>query len=76
MSSKTIHDRIRLKNDTEQNWNKAINFVPLDGEVIIYDADEIHPNPRVKIGDGITVVSELPFSSNNYSVSNKTLILG
>ena len=33
---KTIHTRLQMKNDTEANWKKATNFIPLDGEVIIY----------------------------------------
>lgn len=74
---KTSHARIQLKNDTEENWNKAVNFVPLNGEVIIYDTDDTHPNPRIKVGDGIKTVNELPFTgSYNYSVENKILTLG
>lgn len=53
--------RIQLKNDTEQNWSKAKNFIPLKGEPIIYLADSVHPFSRLKIGDGITLVTELPF---------------
>lgn len=75
---KTTYTRIQLKNDTEENWNKAINFIPLDGEVIIYDIDESHAKPRIKVGDGKTNVANLPFveGNNNYCVKEKTLILG
>lgn len=75
---RSIFTRIQLKNDTEENWNKAVNFVPLDGEVIIYDTDENHEKPRIKIGDGVTVVNDLPFmtAESNYLVENTTLILG
>ena len=58
----SIKTRIQLKNDTEANWNKAINFIPLKGEVIIYLADGTHPFSRFKVGDGITTVVNLPFS--------------
>ena len=61
MSNPTVKTRIQLKNDTEANWNKAINFVPLRGELIIYSIDETHPFFRLKVGDGETIVSELPF---------------
>lgn len=72
---KTILTRIQLKNDTEENWNKAVNFIPLDGEVIIYDTDENNARPRIKVGDGTTLVSNLPFVRNDYEVENNVLIL-
>ena len=40
--------RIQLKHDTETNWNKAVNFIPKAGEMIIYDADGTNP-VRIKI---------------------------
>lgn len=61
MAENTIKTRIQLKNDTEVNWNKAINFVPKQGEVIIYSADDTHPFSRLKVGDGETKVTNLPF---------------
>lgn len=39
MADNTIKTRIQLKNDTEENWNKAVNFVPKNGELIIYIAE-------------------------------------
>ena len=54
--------RFTLKNDTEENWKKAVNFVPKKGEPIIYNKDAEHNYSRIKIGDGITKVSNLPFS--------------
>ena len=33
-NDKVIKTRIQLKNDTEANWNKAINFIPKSGEII------------------------------------------
>lgn len=60
--------RIQLKSDTEANWNKAGpkqdgtgGFVPLLGELIVYTADATHPFFRLKVGDGVTNVVELPF---------------
>ena len=66
--SDNIKSRIQLKNDIEENWNKAINFIPKKGELIIYNAesgeninDKARLFPRLKIGDGITNVINLPF---------------
>ena len=64
MPSKNINTRIQNKHDTEANWNSATNFKPLDGGIIVYDVDSNHPYPRYKVGDGKTVVTALPFSTN------------
>ena len=61
MANKIFNTRVQQKHDVEANWLKAINFIPMLGEIIIYDADDTHQYPRMKIGDGETVVSSLPF---------------
>ena len=64
---KVLRTRQVQKHDTEANWNIiAYDFVPLKGELIIYDPDETHNYSRYKIGDGETLVFNLPFAS--YSV--------
>ena len=66
-SNNTIKTRVQLKNDTEENWNKAgpkngsPGFIPLRGELIVYSADNAHHYSRLKIGDGINNVVNLPF---------------
>lgn len=59
-NEKVIPSRIQLKHDTEDNWNNS-NFIAKIGEPIIYDSDENHNYPRVKIGDGILSVNDLKF---------------
>lgn len=49
--------RVVQKHDTKANWDKATNFIPLPGEIIVYDDLD-----RIKIGDGVTTVVNLPFS--------------
>ena len=80
MATKTFKGRIQNKHDTEANWNAAVNFKPLAGELIIYDEDNTHSTPRFKVGDGNTLVSNLPFypsgdvtatGSNTFTGSNK-----
>ena len=56
-----IDTRIRHKHDIEANWNKATNFIPLLGELIVYDPDASFSYCRIKMGDGVNVVSALPF---------------
>ena len=60
-NEKVFQSRIQLKHDIEENWLKAINFVPKKGEIIIYDSDSNNPTPRFKIGDGVAVIGSLPF---------------
>lgn len=65
MTEKQILSRIIQKHDIEANWNKAVNFVPMRGELIVYDIDDTHLYERFKIGDGIKKVNELPFANAN-----------
>ena len=65
--------RISAKHDTETNWNFVEDqFVPLNGEIIVYhDASipfdsegNIDPSAKgvkIKIGDGNSVLSQLDF---------------
>lgn len=62
MSEKRFNTRVINKHDTEENWLKAVNFIPMMGELIIYDIDDAYAYERFKIGDGHTVVSSLPFA--------------
>ena len=74
--------RIQIKHDTPANWDKAKNFIPLPGEIIIYDgvieAGVYIEQPKLKVGDGVHTVVELPFMESNkklknYSYENETL---
>ena len=73
-NEKQLNTRIQHKHDIEENWLKAMNFIPKAGELIIYDADESHPYPRIKFGDGEKVVNDLPFISGqaNWNQSNES----
>jgi hypothetical protein len=58
MANKTYQGRIVQKHDNSANWVKATNFIPLKGEIIIYD--DLN---KIKIGDGTTKVNDLDFNS-------------
>ena len=81
ISNNTIKTRIRLKSDTEANWNKAgprdgsAGFVPLAGELIVYSADATHPFSRLKVGDGNTNVINLPFIDSGTLNGNETEVV-
>lgn len=64
--------RIKLKRDTTVNWDNARGFIPLEGELIVYNdyatiRKIVNGNeqdvvvPAIKIGDGRAYVQDLPF---------------
>ena len=67
------NSRLVMKHDTLEHWEQAENFIPLKGELIVYDDLR-----RIKIGDGETKVKDLPFSTIDineylgYETSGKT----
>lgn len=83
MENKKINARLAPKHDIEANWLKAINFIPFEGEIIIYCKEEegdVLPEgrtnlikyDRIKIGDGITNVNDLPFLKAESDVIEKS----
>lgn len=56
-----FNGRIIHKHDIAENWEKATGFIPMQGEIIVYDIDANYNYERIKIGDGATNVNELPF---------------
>lgn len=69
MATKTIKTRIVNKHAKESDWEKAVNFVPLLGEFIIYDPDDTYFRARFKIGDGVSNVNDLPFADGSFGTS-------
>ena len=70
---KVLNSRVLLKNDLAAEWAKVPDFIPLEGEIIIYNYDN-GAAPKFKIGNGSTKISVLPFFNNleelNYALSN------
>lgn len=60
MADKNFKARIVNKNGTSAEWEKATSFVPKKGELILYT--DLN---KIKIGDGVTVVGDLPFSDDD-----------
>ena len=58
---KNMNARIQHKHDIEANWNKALNFIPKIGEIIVYDIDDNYNYSRFKIGDGVRTINDLEF---------------
>lgn len=71
-----IETRIKQKRDTTANWDAAIGFIPLPGEIIVYEDYETKTYtveeygetvtktvniPNIKIGTGNAYVQDLAF---------------
>ena len=67
MSEKTITTRVLQKTDTKANWDKATNFIPKKGELIIYSDLR-----RIKVGDGTTKVGALQFLADDNTNTHYT----
>ena len=61
--TKSLNLRVIHTHDVEENWLKLLDFVPNSGELIVYDADTSHLYERFKIGDGVTNLHQLPFTT-------------
>ena len=61
MKDSNMKARICQLHKTEAEWNKLADFVPLCGELIVFDPDRQHRYARVKIGDGRTKLQNLSF---------------
>lgn len=53
--------RICNLHKTEAEWLKLVGWKPEAGELIVFDPDEKYNYPRVKLGDGVHTLIELPF---------------
>ena len=53
--------RLSLLHKTEAEWNRLSALVPYAGEVLVFDPDVLHNYARLKIGDGKTLLKDLPF---------------
>ena len=58
--SATINSRIQLKRDTTENWNNAIGFIPLPGEVIVYEDYETKTYTVEEYGETVTKTANIP----------------
>ena len=63
MAEKRLNTRIIHKHETEANWLLS-SLIPMKGELIVYDIDENYDYERIKIGDGVQNVNDLPFVTN------------
>lgn len=74
MPEKTLSTHILNKHDVDTNWEDS-SYVAKSGELIVYDVDSNNTSPRLKIGDGNTVTSDLPFTAAG-SIYSGTLPVG
>ena len=72
--------RLLVRRDTTAAWNARLDFVPLDGELIIYkdhrqfldqNGNTIYV-PGIKVGDGNAYLIDIPFIETDTDVSALT----
>ena len=56
----TINSRIQLKRDTTANWNATQGFIPMPGEVIIYEDYETKTYTVEEYGETVTKTIQIP----------------
>ena len=61
--------RIISTHDTQENWDKLTEFIPKAGELIVYDSDKDVAYERFKIGDGKTLLKDIPFAVDSVIMS-------
>lgn len=65
---------VSVKYDTTEHWNEQSGYVPKRADIIVYsDGDKIERDgeildvPRIKIGDGMAYLIDLPFVDQGFS---------
>jgi len=62
----------KIQHKTAEEWVYDTTYVPRVGEIVIYDKDENHDYARMKVGDGSTLVAQLPFLDAG-TINGKTI---
>jgi hypothetical protein len=77
MTEKRFKTRMQQKHDIEANWDRATDFIPMRGEIIVYDSEidvdgtllelpegrtDRYDYARFRIGDGRSYLKDLPFA--------------
>ena len=55
-----LNARIQIKHDTTANWDAAIGFIPLPGEIIVYDDYQVKTWEEVEYGEVVTKTAKIP----------------
>lgn len=62
-----------IKTDLAENWAKAVNYIPDQFTIIVYEFTDA--SPKIKIGDGLHKLEDLPFLIKKKMVIEDTLVL-
>ena len=55
-----VNTRIMMKHDTTEHWNNARGFIPMAGEVIIYDDYQTKTWTVEEYGETVTKTANIP----------------
>ena len=70
---KNLDVRMIQKADTQEGWEANPLFVPFAAEFIVYKPDATYSYPRLKLGDGETPISQLPFIDTTLFLSAENI---
>ena len=55
-----LNTRIMSKHDTTEHWNNAVGFIPMAGEIIIYDDYQVKTWQVEEYGEVVTKTKNIP----------------
>ncbi len=73
MDRRVLKGQVTHSHAPESTWIRALNFVPAKGELIVYEPDSRHKESRIKMGDGETLLNDLPFLEIDFESSKFVL---
>ena len=73
MSEKTFKARVQHKTQTSADWQKAPNFIPKKGEIVVVQ-EENSKTSQLKVGDGVNKVNALePISGGGVTIDDNSI---
>lgn len=74
-NTKQVKGVVLPRNDTAKNWSKAINFIPGNGELIVYNKDSIEDiNRGYYLDDEGNILDSVVIGENCYSVKPSEVV--
>ena len=60
--------------ESEWKTEELNSYIPKQGEIVIYDIDDVYAYERFKIGDGVQNVIDLPFYNDGFVSYNEQIL--
>lgn len=74
-NTKQVKGVVLPRHDTAKNWSKALNFIPGNGELIVYNKDSIEDiNRGYYLDDEGNILDSVVIGENCYSVKPSEVV--